>query len=773
MTNKLENLITGIIRYFRRLDRVGQVWYIIVGYMLLLITTVFGYAVIEHTYYAKVADSQQKSVVKNPASRGNITSSSESLGWVLAVSTNLWTLAIDPTQSGSRDKLLTFLADVVFEEFCARNHAVCRENISAYLRTDLAEDKDFTEESVKKKIREYIDMKMDTPLESIEVKANLDESTIDSIVDWAEPSLFFIANNLYVNPTKVENSSLLAAKLSVILGMPNEDLLSKFTMRKRRHLEIIHKMSIGTRDLVNKRIDAELLAVKEKRLEKTEAVYPYLKIEDNLLRYYPEWRTLGQISWFIDGEGKWRYGIEGYFDSLLQVENPMQTVVKDIAGRPIRDYVSSNALTLRSGVDITLTIDRNLQKELSKILATSVQEYRANKWSAIVMDPKTGAILAMVNYPDYDPNNFPEVYEMERVLYAAYPNPVEDLRGYPLFVEDSQSGTLSVNIEGKRFKLRDASDDEIANFAIIKYKFKNGYGVWTYQNDVVSSLYEPGSVFKAITTAIGIDTGEIKPNDIYYDKWYAELDMGGWVKRRISNVSSNCIGNHSYIHALDWSCNVWMISIVDKIGKSLFHQYLLDFGMSSKTNITLDGEAYAQIGPYEKWPRIQFFTMSFGQWVNVTMLQMAAAYSVIANGGVYMQPYIVESILYPDGKKVETVPTPLRRVIKEDTSKQVVAMLVDGVRNWFAKAGWVAGYTIAGKTWTSQIAYRWGYEVGEAWHTITSYGGFAPAQSPKFVLIVRLDRPRSAVYSETTSSALFAKMAKYLLEYYKVPKNSV
>lgn len=91
------------------------------------------------------------------------------------------------------------------------------------------------------------------------------------------------------------------------------------------------------------------------------------------------------------------------------------------------------------------------------------------------MDPKTGAILSMVNYPDYDPNNFPEVYEMERVLYATYPNPVEDLRGYPLFIEDSQSGTLSVNIEGKRYKLREASDDEIANFAMVKYKYKNAF----------------------------------------------------------------------------------------------------------------------------------------------------------------------------------------------------------------------------------------------------------------------------------------------------------
>ena len=145
MASTFETIITRIIRYFRRLDRIGQVWYAIVLYMLLLMSTVFGYAVIEHDYYDKVADSQQKSIIKNPASRGNITSSEESLGGVLAVSTNLGTLAIDPTQTGSRDKLLSFLADVVFEEFCLRNRAVCMENLRAYLRTDLAGEKNLTE----------------------------------------------------------------------------------------------------------------------------------------------------------------------------------------------------------------------------------------------------------------------------------------------------------------------------------------------------------------------------------------------------------------------------------------------------------------------------------------------------------------------------------------------------------------------------------------------------------------------------------------------------
>jgi cell division protein FtsI/penicillin-binding protein 2 len=207
------------------------------------------------------------------------------------------------------------------------------------------------------------------------------------------------------------------------------------------------------------------------------AIFPFLKIEDNLVRYYPESTALGQITGFVDGEGKGRYGVEGYFESELQGESPVQYITKDISGSPIRDYASSGSLLLKNGIDITLTIDRNIQKEISKKLESAVTRFRANRGSAIVMDPKTGAIIAMANYPNYDPNNFTSVYDMEPVLYVNYPNPSVDLFGYPLFVIDSLSGTLSTNIEGKRIKMRDATEAEVANFAIIKYKFKNGFGV--------------------------------------------------------------------------------------------------------------------------------------------------------------------------------------------------------------------------------------------------------------------------------------------------------
>lgn len=172
-------------------------------------------------------------------------------------------------------------------------------------------------------------------------------------------------------------------------------------------------------------------------------------------------------------------------------------------------------------------------------------------------------------------------------------------------VEDSAEGT-EYAYNGKRIKLRTATESEIGNVAVPKYKFKNDFGPGTYANDSIGSLYEPGSVFKAITVAIGIDTGDIKPTDTYYDKGYVEID-----EFTIKNVAKECIGRHTYLHALNWSCNVGMIDIVQKIGRSLFAKYVFDFGFGAKTGITLEGEVFGKIEPYEKWSRAKLFTQSF------------------------------------------------------------------------------------------------------------------------------------------------------------------
>ena len=201
----------------------------------------------------------------------------------------------------------------------------------------------------------------------------------------------------------------------------------------------------------------------------------------------------------------------------------------------------------------------------------------------------------------------------------------------------------------------------------------------------------------------------------------------------------------------------------------MFYDYLRKFGFSDITGVTLDGESTGTLEAYEKWPLAKLFTMTFGQGIQVNLVQMAAAYSTFANGGVYMQPYVVQKRVYPDGDTIENEAIPVRRVISTSTAKEITAMLTESMKVGFAKSAAVPGYSLAGKTGTSQIASKYGgFEKGENGRTNTSFAGFGPSNDPKFVIIVRFDRPRSTQYAEFSAAKSFKEIAQFLLKYYGV-----
>ena len=155
---------------------------------------------------------------------------------------------------------------------------------------------------MKEKIRIYLMSRMDTPIDEVKLAASLSEDIIQQIDAWQDVSLYFVSNNLYVNPTKVQNKEELMARLAIVLVKTREELLPKFEIRKKRYLEIIHKMSVTTRDAISKRINTEKLAIASKQLERDASIYYFLKIEDNLIRYYPEQNIGSQIIGFVDSE---------------------------------------------------------------------------------------------------------------------------------------------------------------------------------------------------------------------------------------------------------------------------------------------------------------------------------------------------------------------------------------------------------------------------------------------------------------------------------------
>jgi cell division protein FtsI/penicillin-binding protein 2 len=272
---------------------------------------------------------------------------------------------------------------------------------------------------------------------------------------------------------------------------------------------------------------------------------------------------------------------------------------------------------------------------------------------------------------------------------------------------------------------------------------------------------------KAITVAIWIDTWEITQNSMYNDEMEIKIDTF-----TIKNIAKQCMWYHTFWNALNYSCNVWMIRIAQKVWKVLMYDYFNDFWFWEITKIDLTGEVSSKIKPWERWSVAQLLTSSYGLWVSATPIQLAAAYSVIANGWVYIRPSIIEEIRFPDWKIVKYKSEEERRVIKESTSKIVSTMLQDWCVNWVAKNWYVEWYDVWCKSGTAQIAYKWIYETW-VWSTIWTFAWFGPIEDPKFVIIVKLDRIRTSSFGWETSWHIFAEVSKYLFDYYGIPKKEV
>jgi len=478
MQKKINHFLEFVMIRLSHIDRVRMVFFVFLFFALIIIWIGFKYTVLEYPYYKGLANKQQVMTIKNPVSRGTIYSNNEPAG-VLATSTDLSDLAIDPQEVGSKEKLESFLVDVLFEELCFKNaNEHCAENLFDYLRQAPDENFVIDETHIKNKIREDIHKKISKEfIDSVIVKENLNEREIgelNSLITGSGTFFSIINNSLYVNPLKIENREILVPKLVKILGLSNEEINYKLSKRVVRYVKILRKMNLATRDMIDARISAEKTNIAQGQMLEGESSFHFLILEANPTRFYPEKNMGGQLVGFVDNENEGRYGVEGYFNEELKGKEGARIAKKDISGRTIGSFDLGEKKMI-NGTDIKLTIDRNIQKEVTKILSEGIKEFRANKGSVVIMDPKTGAIISMVSYPDFDPNNFGEVYEMEKVSYAKYPNPSFDLLGLPLFVEDSEKG-LPILVGRERIPLRSATEIEIGNRAIPKYKYKNMLG---------------------------------------------------------------------------------------------------------------------------------------------------------------------------------------------------------------------------------------------------------------------------------------------------------
>ncbi len=736
-----------------------------------IIWETFSYTVLNHDFYKNLAYKQQVWEVEIPVTRGTIYSlanSSMKQGTVISTSVDLNDIAIDPQIEWDKWKLATFLTDILYKEMCyLKDYSDCYSDLLRFLRVLEISDFQTSEAFLKEKIREKITEKISkTRVTSVRVKESLSPEDELEIISWNLPGVYASVNGLYVNPEELVNPEIYVEKYISLFGWSEDSVLFQVRKRDLRYVPIYPKLSLLISDEISQYIQDERRAISEWIIDPSESIYRFIILSPHAQRIYPERKIGSQIIGFLDNAWKGHYGLEWYYDDILKW-NPWELVrKKDIKGRSI-DPISfwKENIDALEWVDIKTTIDRNIQRKVEKILEEWVRKYRANKGTVVVLEPKTWRVLSLANYPSYDPNNPWEVYELKKVNYSEYPNPETDLLWKGVFIEDIERWEPFI-YDGKQIYLSEATREDFVDYEKTKYIYKNEFWAGVYSNDAISGLYEPGSIMKTVTVAAGIDAWEIKPFDFYNDAWKLTID-----NFTIRNVDDDCLGYNTFQNALNYSCNVWMIRIVQKLWKALVHKYFVDFWFGEATGITLDGEVSSKIEPYEKWSTAKLLTSSYGLWVSLTPLQMASAYSTIANGWVYMKPYIVESIEYSDGKVISYEPQAVRRVLKESTATSVVNMLVSSVDDGVAWNGAVEWYSIAGKTGTSQIAYRWKYETWAA-STNWSFAWFAPAEDPQFTILVKLERPRTSQYGGATSAYIFSEIASELLEYYGIPKKS-
>ncbi|MCK4539622.1 penicillin-binding protein 2 [Candidatus Parcubacteria bacterium] len=425
-------------------------------------------------------------------------------------------------------------------------------------------------------------------------------------------------------------------------------------------------------------------------------------------RYYPEGGVCSHLLGFVGFNGDERigqYGLEGFFDYELSGKYGSIKAERSAKGGLIiikeREYNEP-----LDGSDLILTINRSIQFATCEMLEESATRHGADGGTVIVMEPGTGAILAMCSWPSYDPNNYGKV-------------------------ED-------INI---------------------------------YNNPAIFEQYEPGSIFKVITMAAGIDQEKVSPNTFYTDKGYVMIE--GWPKP-IKNSDYGTHGEHGRVNmvtVLEESLNTGSIYVMKQTSPEIFADYVINFGFGEKTGIELETEGISNVNSLKRKTirPIEAATASFGQGITATPLQIVTAYSAVVNGGMLIKPYVVSEIVASDGVKQKIRPKQIRRVISEKAALLVSGMMVNVVDGGHAKLAGVKGYYVGGKTGTAQVAdkERGGYSEDK---TIHSFVGFAPIENPKFVMLVKLDNPKDVKFSASSAAPLFGRIAEFILNYFQIPK---
>lgn len=485
-----------------------------------------------------------------------------------------------------------------------------------------------------------------------------------------------------------------------------------------RIIDTIHKVAGGNarsdldRLLTKKESRYQILATKVTRKQAEMMKNARLKglgFQEESQRVYPEGQLGAQTLGFVNAEDKGQYGIEEALDSRLVGRDGLLQSVTDISNVPLTIGNKNINKPAKNGDTIVMTVDRNIQAYSEKALAAGLQKSGATHGSVMVMDPQSGKVLAMANVPTYSPAQYGKV----------------------------QDGSA-------------------------------------FNNATISAPYEPGSDVKTLTMAIGLDQGVVGPLSTYTNTDSIKVE-----DRTIVNATKGQTGNITFQHALNYSLNTGFVTVAQRLGdgrsitlqaRSIMYEYFHNrFGLGEKTGIELASEAKGIVIPPtdQDGGAVRYSNMAFGQGLDVTMVQVCAAFSTIINGGTYYRPTVLGGTLSNNGTLVPATSKPSRaQVINQATSTTVRKMIHDA-RSAFYAGSDRPGYYIGGKTGTSQTIENGKYVDDQTVGTYLGFGGDSQT-SPRYVIMVQVSGKHLNLEGNKHAMPIFTDISNWILDYMKL-----
>ena len=484
---------------------------------------------------------------------------------------------------------------------------------------------------------------------------------------------------VFANPKEIKNKTTTINTLSQVLSLDTASISAALSL-DRFWVPITSGVDAQTKDRLNK---ANLQGI---------------GFEQQYSRFYPEASLAAQLVGFVGkdeaGEDKGYFGLEGYYNRLLKGKTGSAIQIHDAFGKPILARLNQGAGQI-DGSSLILSLNRPIQFLVERVLKESVDKYGATSGMVGVMDPKTGEILAMASYPNFDPRDY------------------------------------------------------------------QNYSESFYRNGFISDTYEPGSTFKPLVMSAALDAKLVTPQT-KCPICSGPVSVGGY---DLHTWDDKYFKDTTMTEVIQHSDNTGMVFVAQKLGVDGMINYLGKFGIGNATGIDLQGEVTPSLKPANQWYAVDLATTGFGQGISVTPIEILTAVSAIANNGKRMEPHVVAAVENPDGDIVKISPRVVDAPISAETAKVMSEIMVNAVNKGEASWTKLDGYRVAGKTGTASIPVNGHYDPTK---TIASFVGFAPADNPKFAMIVILNKPTTSIYGAETAAPIFFEIAKNILSYYGI-----